>query len=109
MTITSAILAIAAFALSIAGFIELSQVGLPDGHVTEYDKATVSIRAIFLASYLALGLCLLRLLIPGLAASVKAARFVIAICALVFLVVSTEVAVPWYFADHLGLDNGHGG
>lgn len=109
VTIASIVLALASLALSLLGLLELMRAGFPDGHLTEYERATSSLKTILFWIYLAHGLYFFRLAIPGLMLRTKVVRFLITLAALILLIAFTEVAVPWYFVDYLGLNNGRGG
>lgn len=109
VTVASFLLALATFVFALMGFVNLSWAGFPDGHLTEYDRATRTLLTILLWGHLALGLYFFRLAIPDLTLRTKVVRFLITLTALILLIAFTEIAVPWYFVNYLGLDNGHGG
>lgn len=109
ITIVCITLALVSLALSLIGFTNLIWAGFPDGHLTEYERATYTLQTIFLWMYLVPGLYFLRLAIPGLTLRTKVVRFLITLAALILLIISTEIALPWYFVDYLGLNNGRGG
>lgn len=75
----------------------LSWAGFPVGHLTDYARATGTLRVIFLWIYLAPALYFLRLAFPGLTLRTKAVRFFITLAALILLIAITEIAIPWYF------------
>lgn len=109
VTIASILLALATIAFSLMGFVELIWGGFPGGHWTDYRMATDTLQTIFLWIYFAPALYFLRLAFPGLTLRTKVVRFFITLAALILLLVITEIAIPWYFADYLGLNNGRGG
>lgn len=109
LTTVSITLGLLAVAVALVGFRELSMAGFPDGHVTEYEKATYLLRTILLWMNLALGLYFFRLAIPNLPVRTRVARIVYVLSLLLLLLAVVEIAMPWYFVDHLGLDNGGGG
>jgi cell division protein FtsW (lipid II flippase) len=108
LSVVSVILGLLAVSIAGLGFWSLSNAGFPDGHVTEYEKATHLLRTILLWMNLALGLYLFRLAIPYPPTRTRAARIVYVISALLLVLACVEIVMPWYFVSHLGLDNGGG-
>ncbi len=105
----SIILGLLITATAVLGFWGLSMTGFPDGHVTEYEKATELLRTILLWINLALGLYFFRLAIPNLPTRTRVVRMAYVLSMLLFLLAFVEMAMPWYFVDHLGLNDGRGG
>lgn len=106
VSIVSVILALAIIALTLIGFMDISLTGFPDGHITEYEKATRLPRTVLLWMNLALGLYFFRLAFLGLTIRAKVMRLIITVAMLILLLAFTEIAIPWYFVNNLGLDNG---
>jgi len=101
--------AIAALFLSYLAAGDLYLTGFPDGHLTDYDKAVDAPKHIlmwvelgFVAVFLVLGFV-------RLSARARAVGLLAALTVFVLVVVVHLVGVPWYFGNHLGLDNGIGG
>lgn len=109
VSIVSVILALVTIALTIIGFVDLSLIGFPDGHVTEYEKVSRRLRTALLWMNHAFGLYFFRLALLGLTMRAKVTRLLITLAVLMLLLAFTKIAIPWYFVNYLGLDNGHGG
>jgi hypothetical protein len=97
------------FGRAFLGFWAISEAGFPDGGVTEYERAVSWPLQVLMGLHVGLGLCLLHLARPHITQSVRRAGLVIVVVASLCIVGVTEIAIPWYFADHLGLNDGRGG
>jgi hypothetical protein len=107
-TITGLLGAVAALWLAFTTYMAVSMAGFPDGHVTDYGEAVDT--PLRIVTWLAVGFGIVFL---GLAFSpIRSRAWVglpVAVIAFVIVAVGAKVGVPWYYATHLGLDNGIGG
>lgn len=108
-TSASLILAFLTIAGSLLGFFELSSLGFPDGHLTEYERASRLPWAVLLGAGLLLGLYCLRLAIANPGMKARLIRIICVVLSLIVLLAVAELLMPWYFLAHLGLDDGRGG
>lgn len=108
-TTASLVLAFLTIAGSLLGFFELSSLGFPDGHLTEYERASRLPRAVLLGASLLLGLYCLRMAVANIGMKARLIRIIYVVLALIVLLAVAELLMPWYFVAHLGLDDGRGG
>lgn len=84
--------------------------GFPDGHLTDYEKATDTPLRVFGYAEAGFGLLFLILaLSPIKSPRRRGVALVVGLIAFVVVALVVQVGVPWYFGTHLGLDNGIGG
>lgn len=103
------ICAIAAFALALWTYMDVSMFGFPDGYVTDYQEAAG--RPLTIVAWVSAGLGLVFLALAGspIRPRVRTVAWLAALIALALLATTARLGVPWYFGTHLGLDNGIGG
>jgi hypothetical protein len=99
--------AFAALLLAFLAYGDLAMTGFPDSHFTDYDKAAHAPKQILM--WVECGFGILFLVLIGFGARVRAVGLPLALIALVVVAIVERVGMPWYFIDHLRLDNGIGG
>jgi membrane-associated PAP2 superfamily phosphatase len=90
-------------------FNEVALAGFPDGHLTDYDKAANGPLGVFGYSEAGFGLLFLTLGFSPIKPRWRAVGLIACLVAFVLVAVVAQFGVPWYFGNHLGLDNGIGG
>jgi hypothetical protein len=103
------VFAMISFTLALLGFNEIYGYGFPDGGVTDYQRAASFPLRVLMGSHIVLGLCFLHFARPRFTRKARLVRFAIALVASFCVVGVAEIAVPWYFVNHLGLNDGRGG
>jgi hypothetical protein len=101
--------AIAALLLSYLAVGDLSLIGFPDGHLTDYDKAVDAPKRILMWVEFGFVPLFLVLAFSPIGTRARATGLLAALTALAVVVIVQLVGLPWYFITHLGLDNGIGG
>ena len=108
-TVACLIAAVAALGLHGLASWDLYLTGFPDGHLTDYDKAVDAPKRILMWAELGFVPLFLVLAFSPIGTRKRAVGLLAGLTALVLVVVVQLVGVPWYFGNHLGLDNGIGG
>jgi hypothetical protein len=88
---------------------DLYLTGFPDGHLTDYDIAAVTPKRILMWVEFGFIPFFLVLAFARTGNRLRAFGLVAAAVALALVAIVQIVGIPWYFIDHLGLDNGIGG
>lgn len=107
--IACAICAVAALGLSIMTYMDVFMFGFPDGHVTDYQRATGPPLRVLTWVAAGLSLMFLALAVSPIGTRVRTFGWLGLVLALALVAIGTQIAIPWYFGTHLGLDNGIGG
>jgi hypothetical protein len=101
--------AIAALFISFRAGRDLYLTGFPDGHLTDYDKAVDTPKRILMWVEVGFIPLFLALAVFRIGTRARAVGFLAALTVLTLVAVLQLIGVPWYFGNHLGLDNGIGG
>lgn len=101
--------AVVALGLAFLASVDLYLTGFPDSHLTDYDKAVKEPKRLLMWAEWGLVLVFLGLAFLPIGTRARVIRAVIALVALIVVAIVQWVGIPWYFLDHLGLDNGIGG
>ncbi len=88
---------------------DLALTGFPDSHFTDYDKAVELPKRILMWTEFGFVPLFLLLAVPRISARTRRLGPFVALAALGVVIVVQLVGVPWYFGNHLALDNGIGG
>lgn len=103
------LLALLSFATGFYIIMELYYAGFPDGHLTEYERATALPLKLLAGGFGFAGLYASFLSFRKRARKSRLAGLLLAALLIVALVLIMTAVVPWYYGTHLGLDTGHGG
>lgn len=106
-TVACVICALAALLLAFFAYWDWALTGFPDSHLTDYDKAAEPLKVILV--WIEGGLSLLFLVLIGFGVRARAVGLLMGLITLVVIVIVERIGIPWYFKDHLHLDNGVGG
>jgi hypothetical protein len=101
--------AVAALLLAVIAGSDLYLTGFPDSHFTDYDVAATTPKRVL--TWVEIGFVFLFLLLAFLPISARVRSFGLfaGMFAVILAVLVQWVGIPWYFINHLGLDNGTGG
>ncbi len=101
--------AVAALLLAVIAGSDLYLTGFPDSHFTDYDLAAATPKRVL--TWIEIGFFLLfsLLAIVPMSPRARTGALVAGMVGLVLVVLAQWVGIPWYFINHLGLDNGIGG
>jgi hypothetical protein len=101
--------AVVALGLGLQTLMDVYLIGFPDSHVTDYGKAVGTPFTLLGWAEVSLGLIFLVLAFWPMRIRPRGVGWLAALIALVVVALAVQVAVPWYYGTHLGLDNGFGG
>ena len=107
--IACVLLAVAALVLIYFASMDIYLTGFPDSHVTEYDKAADAPRRILVGVEWGFVLLLLVLACLPISTRARVSGLLTALVALGLVALVQWFGIPWYFINHLHLDNGVGG
>jgi hypothetical protein len=88
---------------------DVSLAGFPDSHLTDYDKAVDTPLTVLGWTEVALGLVFVALAFWPMPRRARGVGWLTTLILFILVALAVQVAVPWYFGTHLGLDNGIGG
>ena len=108
-SIACLICAVAAFGLALKTNVDVSMFGFPDGYITDYQKAAEGPLRVITWVQAGFGLLFLALACPPISSRMRTTACLAALVGVVLVAITGQVAIPWYFGTHLGLDNGIGG
>jgi hypothetical protein len=101
--------AVAALLLALIAGSDLYLAGFPDSHFTDYDLAAATPKRVLTWVEIGFFVLFLLLAVSPMSARARTGALVAGMVALVLVVLAQWVGIPWYFTNHLGLDNGVGG
>jgi len=107
--VACAICALAAALLALMAGSDLYFTGFPDSHLTDFDKAAELPKRVLMWGEWGFVVLFLLLASVPMRAGVRTGALIAGVIALVVVALVQWVGIPWYFIDHLGLDNGIGG
>lgn len=107
--ITCVVCAVATLGLIFLASVDIYLTGFPDSHLTDYDKAADAPKRILVGVEWGLVLLFAALAVLPISVRARAVGSVSALLALVVVALLQWIGIPWYFLNHLGLDNGIGG
>ncbi|WP_233209149.1 hypothetical protein [Mycobacterium sp. ENV421] len=107
--VVCAVSAVAAVLLAVLAANDLYFAGFPDSHLTDYDRAAGTPKRVLMWAQWGFVPIFLLLALAPMKSKVRATALVVGLVVLVGTAVAQRVGIPWYFATHLGLDNGAGG
>jgi len=102
-------LAVVALVLAVLAWNDLHFAGFPDSHYTAYDKAAEAPKRVLMWVEWAFVVLFLLLALSAINTRARTVGLFAGIAALVAVAVAQWVGIPWYFINHVGLDNGIGG
>lgn len=100
---------IAAAWSSYLGFQDVALFGFPDGHITDYQRASAPVLAALSAALIPLALYFLAVTMNSALFSKTKRWYFFAAVTVILIQYVIDPGVPWYFGTHLALDNGVGG
>jgi hypothetical protein len=101
--------AIAALGLVSLASMDLYLTGFPDSHLTDYDKAAAAPKRLLIWAEWGFVVLFPVLAVLPIGSRGRAIGWLVALVALLLVALVQWFGIPWYFATHLGLDNGVGG
>ena len=101
--------AIAAVVLAVGAGSDLYFAGFPDSHLTDYDIAAQMPKRVLMWGEWGFVVVFLFLAVVPVSARARSMGLTVGLIALVVVAIVQWVGIPWYFINHLGLDNGIGG
>lgn len=104
-----ALCAVAALLLAVIAGSDIYLTGFPDSHFTDYDMAAATPKRVLTWLEVGFALLFVFLAVAPMSARVRTFGLFAGMIALVLVVLAQWVGIPWYFINHLGLDNGIGG
>ena len=107
--VACAVCALAAVLLALMAWSDLYFTGFPDSHLTDFDKAAELPKNVLMWGEWVFVTLFLVLAIVPMRTGVRAGALIAGMVALGLVVLIQWVGIPWYFIDHLRLDNGIGG
>jgi hypothetical protein len=107
--VACALCAVAALLLAVIAGSDLYLTGFPDSHLTNYDVAATTPKRVMTWVEIGFVFFFLLLAFSPISARVRSFGLLAGMSALILVVLAQWVGIPWYFVNHLGLDNGIGG
>jgi hypothetical protein len=88
---------------------DLYMIGFPDGHLTDYDKASLTSKQVLERAQFGFSALFVLMALVPIGARARLVACLVTLGGSIMLAVTYWAGVPWYFLTHLGLDNGVGG
>lgn len=103
------LVALLSFSSGLATCVEIHYAGFPDGNVTEYETAAALPLGIVATTFVILGIYSSIQTFQSSNRQTEFRRVTVSLFLLILLIGIALFLIPWYFADYLDLDTGHGG
>ncbi len=107
--ILCAVCAVVVLGLALFMASDLYTIGFPDGHLTDYDKASLNPKQVLERVQFAFAALFVLLALVPIGARARLIACLLTLGVSMLLALAYWAGLPWYFGTHLGLDNGIGG